>query len=151
LLSLRSRGAGLRALHPRVHADRRGAHPGRRGRPGRRAPRGGAAAQAGASPSGRGLAVNELLRPVLLLPPQMSSLARELDALHYSVILTTMAGATLVTLVGGYFLIRYRRREHAPAEANPDATVQPHFVFKLSALVLLIVLFLVWWIIGVRE
>jgi len=95
--------------------------------------------------------VNEFLRRILFLPPQMSTIARDVDALHYFVILTTMAGATLVTLVGGYFLVRYRRREHTPAEPNPDAAARPFFLYKIVSVVGLAVLFLVWWIIGVRE
>ncbi len=63
-------------------------------------------------------AMNELLRQLLFLPEQRSSVAREIDALHYFVILATMGGATLITLIGGYFLIRYRRR--------PQDTPRPH-------------------------
>ncbi len=95
--------------------------------------------------------MNEILRRFLLLPPQMSSVARDIDALHYAVILPTMAGALLVTLVGGYFLIRYRRRDLRTALANPDASARPPAVIKLLALVGLLTMFLVWWFVGVRE
>jgi cytochrome c oxidase subunit 2 len=54
--------------------------------------------------------MNELLRQLLALPPQSSSVAREIDILHYTVILATMAGVTLAAAVTGVFLLRYRRR-----------------------------------------
>ena len=54
--------------------------------------------------------MNEFLRRVLFLPRQASSMSREIDYLHYSVILVTMAGAALVALAAGYFMLRYRRR-----------------------------------------
>ncbi len=95
--------------------------------------------------------MNEILRRLLFLPPQSSTFARPLDWLHYFVILTTMAGAVLVTLAGGYFVIRYRRRLGETSTANPHAAARPHFTFKIGALVGLAVLFLVWWVIGVRQ
>jgi len=95
--------------------------------------------------------VNEYLRRFLFLPRQMSTVAYDLDQLHYFVILTTMAGAVLVTLVGGYFLVRYRRPDLTTHGANPDARVRPHVLFKVSALIGLAVLFLVFWVIGLRE
>lgn len=95
--------------------------------------------------------MNEFLRKFLFLPHQQSTFARPLDGLHYFVILTTMAGAALVTLAGGYFVIRYRRRLGEQSTANPYAAARPHFLWKISALVGLIVLFLVWWAIGVRQ
>ena len=39
--------------------------------------------------------MNELLRRLLFLPPQGSTMAREIDGLHYFVIITTMIGAFL--------------------------------------------------------
>ena len=58
--------------------------------------------------------MNELLRRILFLPVQASTVAEDIDSLHYFVILMTMAGATLVTVVGGVFLIIYRRRDFSP-------------------------------------
>jgi cytochrome c oxidase subunit II len=95
--------------------------------------------------------VNGFLRRILFLPRQMSTIAYDLDQLHYFVILTTMAGAVLVTLVGGYFLIRYRRRDLTTHGANPDSRVKPPVLLKLSALVGLAVLFLTFWVLGLRE
>ncbi|APR76328.1 Cytochrome c oxidase polypeptide II [Minicystis rosea] len=95
--------------------------------------------------------MNEILRRILFLPPQDSTIAHEIDALHYFVILTTMAGATLVTLVGAYFLVRYRLRQREADPPNPHADAHPHFLYKVAALIGLCVLFLVWWFIGVRQ
>jgi cytochrome c oxidase subunit 2 len=95
--------------------------------------------------------VNEFLRRMLFLPEQASTISRDLDALHFFVILTTMAGAVLVTLVGGYFLIRYRRRLPDTEPPNLEAGVRPHFAYKLSALLGLALLFLVWWVIGIGQ
>jgi cytochrome c oxidase subunit 2 len=95
--------------------------------------------------------VNEILRRFLFLPPQASTIAYDLDLLHYFVILTTMAGATLVTLIGGYFVIRYRRRSADVRAANPDAMARPHPIYEVGALVTLMVLFLTWWVIGLGQ
>ena len=56
--------------------------------------------------------MNELMRQLLFLPPQRSTLAAEIDHLHYFVISVTMIGAAAVTLVGGYYLVRFRARAH---------------------------------------
>ena len=95
--------------------------------------------------------MNGFLRSLLFLPLQGSSVAYELDQLHYFVILTTMAGATLVTLVGFYFLVRYRRKVLEPFRPNVDASARPHFLYKVSALGALAGLFLLWWVIGARQ
>src|SRR6202044_3705884 len=57
----------------------------------------------------------------------------------------------LVTLVGGYFLVRYRRRLPDAEPSNPDAWARPHPLFKVGALMALMVLFVVWWVIGLRQ
>jgi len=95
--------------------------------------------------------MNGFLRQILFLPPQQSTIAYDLDWLHYLVILTTMAGAVLVTLFGGYYVVRYRRRLPEPDRPNVDAGARPHFLYKLGALVILATLFLVFWIIGVGQ
>ncbi len=95
--------------------------------------------------------MNQFLRRILFLPVQASTFARDLDRLHYFVILSTMAGAVLVTLVGGFFLLLYRRRQPATEPPNPDAAATPHFAWKLGAIVGLAALFLVWWEIGLGQ
>ncbi|MCC6551542.1 MAG: cytochrome c oxidase subunit II [Polyangiaceae bacterium] len=95
--------------------------------------------------------MNEFLRRILFLPEQRSTIAFELDALHYAVILITMAGATLITLIGGYFLIRYRRRPLDDVRPNPGARSRPPLRLEAAALVFLGVLFLAFWYVGVRQ
>jgi cytochrome c oxidase subunit II len=95
--------------------------------------------------------LNELLRRVLFLPPQGSTLARAIDGLHYFVIISTMLGALLVTLVGGWFLIRYRR---ARVDAHPedyDVHARPPLWMKIGAVGGLFILFVIWWSIGIRQ
>lgn len=95
--------------------------------------------------------MNELLRRILFLPEQGSTVAFEIDALHYAVILVTMGGATFITLIGGYFLIRYRRRPQDKLRPNPGARSRPPLRLEAAALVGLGVLFLAFWFIGVRQ
>jgi cytochrome c oxidase subunit 2 len=100
--------------------------------------------------------VNELLRNVLFLPEQASTVALEVDQLHYFVIITTMLGATAVGLVTLYFLIRYRERAHRGGDLPPDT--RPHHTsggmsaaVELPVLASLLALFLLWWVIGFRQ
>jgi cytochrome c oxidase subunit II len=99
--------------------------------------------------------MNEFLRRILFLPPQSSSMAQELDYLHYSVIGLTMLGATLVALVAGYFILRYRRRPQVGNQA-PNLTPSPltrvmAFWFELLVIVFLLGLFVSWWVVGYRQ
>ena len=91
--------------------------------------------------------MNELLRRLLMLPPQGSSVAAGIDHLHYFVILTTMAGWLGVTLVALVFIIKYRRRSRLQATPTVKATLG----FELTVGGGLLALFLVWWFIGYRE
>ena len=94
--------------------------------------------------------MNGFLRWILCLPEQRSSIALELDSLHYFVILTTMVGAVVVTLVGGYYLFRYRRRSTDVTVAYAQAATHPNVVYKLAAIVGLAFLFVIWWVMGFR-
>jgi cytochrome c oxidase subunit 2 len=92
--------------------------------------------------------VNELLRRVLHLPAQSSSVAGDIDALHYTVILATMAGVTLAAVVAGVFLVRYRRRSTA-------IPLTPQVIAPLWLEVVvyggLLVLFCAWWVVGFAQ
>jgi cytochrome c oxidase subunit 2 len=93
--------------------------------------------------------MNELLRRLLFLPPQRSTVAREVDALHYFVISVTMAGSVLVFLVATILVVRYRRRGIEPDYVRPEAgSHRPAFFLELGVLVVLLALFLDWWAIG---
>lgn len=99
--------------------------------------------------------MNEILRQILFLPPQESTVAREIDSLHYSVILVTIFGAAAVAALAAYFLLRYRRsagrgrfgtdqdEEHMPGGV-------PYWV-EISAIAVLLVLFVSWWVVGFRQ
>jgi cytochrome c oxidase subunit 2 len=99
--------------------------------------------------------VNEFLRRLLFLPRQASSMAREIDHLHYFVIGVTLAGATLVALVAAYFVLRYHRRpEHGSLVPNPKSRHEPPLMalwFELGVIAFLLILFIGWWVIGFRQ
>jgi cytochrome c oxidase subunit 2 len=81
-------------------------------------------------------------------------MAREIDYLHYFVIGVTMAGATLVALVAGYFILRYHRRPERSALApNPKSQQLPVMAlwFELGVIAFLLLLFVGWWMIGFHQ
>jgi cytochrome c oxidase subunit 2 len=95
--------------------------------------------------------MNELLRRLLFLPPQSSTMASSIDGLHYFVIISTMLGAMLVTVVGGWFLIRYRRGHIDAHPEDFDVHAKPPLWMKVSSIAFLFALFVVWWSIGIRQ
>jgi cytochrome c oxidase subunit 2 len=96
--------------------------------------------------------MNELMRKLLFLPEQASTVSKEIDGLHYFVITVTMIGATLVALASLYFIVRYRARpdakDHVPDE--PTKRALP-LMFELTAFGGLLSLFILWWVIGFRQ
>ncbi len=97
----------------------------------------------------RQAAVNELFRRMLFLPPQSSTMASDLDHLHYFVISTTMAGATMVGLLALYWVFKYRARGEVTARSEPAPTSPPWFEWLLGAG--LLGLFCLWWLIGYMQ
>jgi cytochrome c oxidase subunit 2 len=94
--------------------------------------------------------MNELLRKILFLPPQSSTISPAIDHLHYFVILTTMGGALLITVVGFWMVVRFRRRaEHEPEREQPGPAV-PMWL-EGGVIAFLLGLFLLWWLIGFRQ
>ncbi len=95
---------------------------------------------------------NEWLRELLFLPEQASSVAYEVDALHYFVIITTMLGALGVALMAAIFLIRYRDRDPA---ARSGRGASPHWEMstplKVGLIGMLIALFFWWWWRGLQD
>ncbi len=91
--------------------------------------------------------IADILRIVLLLPPESSTSARGIDVLHFAIILTTMFGAGAITLVGIVFCIRYRAPERAPNERRKAA---PMASVWTEALVIggLFSLFIAFWVVG---
>jgi len=99
--------------------------------------------------------VNEFLRTILFLPSQSSTIARDIDGLHYFVIIVTMLGATAVALFAGYFILKYRRSAARgtlglDANAHHGPGGMPYWL-EFAVIAFLLVLFLVWWIIGFRQ
>jgi cytochrome c oxidase subunit 2 len=93
--------------------------------------------------------MNELFRRLLALPPQASTVARDLDTLHYVVIGTSVLGALGVACATAWFLWRYR------ASRRPGATpAQPKPIplgLELAAIAGLLGLFLGFWVVGFRQ
>lgn len=99
--------------------------------------------------------MNEMLRNLLFLPEQRSTVAQEIDTLHYVVILTSTAGAVLVSVVTLYFLVRYHRRASAiRVEAADSRSRRGHGMpvwIEFIVAGALLGMFLVWWVIGFRQ
>jgi len=100
--------------------------------------------------------MNELMRRLLFLPPQSSSIARELDSLHYFVISVTMVGAAAVTVVGGYYLLRYRERAPVDPRLGMETPARRYLddiplLAEVIAVLALLGLFLLWWYIGFAQ
>jgi cytochrome c oxidase subunit II len=115
---------------------------------------------------------NELLRKFLWLPPQASTIAAEMDWLHYLVILVTIAGSMIVPIIGAYFVIKYRRTGTgvvAPSPYAEEADEEPEGQSPLSpdtpglptgsiplwaeliAIFSLLGLFVLFWVLGFRQ
>lgn len=100
--------------------------------------------------------MNEFLRTILFLPEQRSTLAQEIDWLHYFVILTTMGGSIAVAVITMYFLVRYREGAIVAREVSPDErsslhrTGMPIWV-EAAIIVGLLGLFVMWWVLGFRQ
>ena len=93
-------------------------------------------------------AVPRVVLDLLALPPEASTVAPGIDALHALVISVTMIGATLVALIALYFVVRYRRR-------GDDRALTPRVeATRLTeGLVIggILALFLAWWVVGYRQ
>lgn len=100
--------------------------------------------------------MNGVLRYLLNLPPARSTIAAEVDWLHFSVILVTMLGATGVTLLAAYYTVRYRQTltdEVAARRAvqKPRKLEPTPLWIELGLIGGLLTLFVGWWVIGFRQ
>ena len=91
--------------------------------------------------------MNELLRRILFLPPQASSMARDVDALHFLVIGVTMFSSFFVAAVAWAFIVRHRRRLHADVTARLTAPATVEVPLIAGTLTL----FIVFWVIGYGQ
>jgi cytochrome c oxidase subunit II len=92
--------------------------------------------------------MNEMMRRLLALPEQASTVARGIDTLHYIVISISMLGAVLVAGTVAVLLLRFRRRPGGPPHPRP----RPIPVWA-EALVIggLLAMFVAFWVVGFRQ
>jgi cytochrome c oxidase subunit 2 len=90
---------------------------------------------------------NDLLREMLFLPPQSSTLAPRIDFLHYLIIITTLVLGGAVAITWLYFIVRYRRRSERDAPPRWEA---PRWA-EASFLAVPLALFLWWFVAGFRD
>jgi len=91
--------------------------------------------------------MNEFLRRLLFLPDQASTFARDLDQLHFFVILTTFVMSTAVGLTAIVFFIRYRRR----SETQTTPHIEPPMWMEALFITVPLSLFIFWFFLGYRE
>jgi cytochrome c oxidase subunit 2 len=91
--------------------------------------------------------MNEIMRRLLFLPEQLSEHARDVDALHYFVIITTMIAAAGVFLTAIFFFIRYRRR----SDTDVTPFVTPRTIHEVLFIGVPLALFLLWFGIGFPQ
>ncbi|WNG52032.1 cytochrome c oxidase subunit II [Archangium minus] len=91
--------------------------------------------------------MNELFRKLLFLPEQASTIAKDVDHLHYIIITTTMVAATLIFGTAAYFIIRFRRRSET--EITPKVTGT--FGWEALFVGLPLTTFLVWFFMGYHD
>jgi cytochrome c oxidase subunit 2 len=92
-----------------------------------------------------------MIPPIVLdllgLPPEASTAAPGIDALHVFVISVTMVSSLGVFLAAGYFVIRYRRTSET--QLTPVIAGSPRS--EITILVSILSLFILWWVIGFRQ
>ncbi len=91
--------------------------------------------------------MNEFLRRALFLPPQASTLATEVDHLHYFVILTTLVVSTVIGVLTVFFMVRYRRRR--PNQPTPH--IESPFWMESLFVIVPLSIFLLWFRIGFSQ
>ncbi|HEY6003312.1 MAG TPA: cytochrome c oxidase subunit II [Anaeromyxobacter sp.] len=87
--------------------------------------------------------MNELFRRLLFLPEQASEYARDVDALHFTVISITMIGATGVFLAALFFFLKYKRRSDDDVTPRVEPSTLHEAIFVGGPLVLFLALFAV--------
>jgi cytochrome c oxidase subunit II len=91
--------------------------------------------------------VPDFVRQILYLPPEGSTLAADIDALHVSIIGTTLVGSVTIGMVALYFILHYKQR--SPIQLTP--TVQAKPVIEAVFVGGTLGLFLMWWVIGYLQ
>nr|WP_235216869.1 cytochrome c oxidase subunit II [Archangium violaceum] len=91
--------------------------------------------------------VEELFRRVLFLPEQASTVAKDVDHLHYVIITTAMVAATVIFGTAAYFLIRFRRRSETEVTRRVEGTL----VWEVLFVGVPLSTFLVWFFVGYHD
>jgi len=91
--------------------------------------------------------MNELFRTLLGLPEQASTVATQIDYLHYVVITTALLGATGVAAAIIFCLYRFRGDAATENHRGPSAP----FWLELMAVGGLLGMFLAFWLVGFRQ
>jgi cytochrome c oxidase subunit 2 len=95
-------------------------------------------------------AVNELFQTMLNLPPQASSVAREIDVFHYVVIGLSILGAVGVAAAAGLFILRWREGAR-PRRPAAERSLRGILVFEATVIIGLLGLFIGFWVVGFRQ
>jgi cytochrome c oxidase subunit 2 len=91
--------------------------------------------------------MNELMRKLLFLPEEATQYARDVDALHYFVVGTSMLAALAIFATALVFMIRYRRRQEG--EATPF--IEPTRLHEALFVGVPLAVFLLWFAIGFPQ
>jgi cytochrome c oxidase subunit II len=92
--------------------------------------------------------MNELMRKMLFLPEQASTMAKSIDHLHYFVIITTMIVSTLIGVAAVGFYVKYRWKGRIGAKGEPVYTT---FLGETLIIGVPAFFFLLWFAIGYRD
>lgn len=93
--------------------------------------------------------MNELMRRLLGLPEQASTIAFQIDALHYVVISISIVGALLVAAAVAVLLVRFRIRPGGTPAAARHRRIP--VVVEVVVIGGLLAMFVVFWIVGFRQ
>lgn len=92
--------------------------------------------------------MNELMRKMLFLPEQASTMAPRIDHLHYFVIITTMLVSALIGIAAVGFYVKYRWKGRIGAKGEPVYTT---FLGETLIIGVPAFFFLLWFFIGYRD
>jgi cytochrome c oxidase subunit 2 len=85
---------------------------------------------------------------MLALPEQASTMAFEIDVLHFVVVTTSVIGAVGVAAAVGILLLRYH---HGPGAARKRSILHPPVRVEVVVIFGLLAMFLAFWIVGFRQ
>lgn len=94
-----------------------------------------------------GQMLNELMRLVLFLPEQASTLAKKIDYLHYFVVTTTMISSLFVGLAAMYLMFKYRETKRQAS----TPIVEPSGKFEAVIIAVPLLFFFSWVWIGFKD